>query len=101
MTTHRRAVITIVTESILEARLTRDLEHLGAPGYTITDARGRGHRGVRTASTAEGGNIRCEVVCSGDVADRIIGHLRETYYEHFAMIVFRGEVSVLRPDKFE
>lgn len=97
---HTRKLVTIVTETALEATLTRDLEQLGAPGYTITDARGRGSRGVRSAGWDLSGNIRIEIVCGAEVAQAIAGHLRERYYADYAMILFIAEVEVLRTDKF-
>ena len=70
--------------------LTRDIERLGAHGYTITDARGKGHRGARSAGWEENGNIRIEVVCNETVADAVVSHLREHYYDDYAMILFVG-----------
>ncbi len=32
--------------------------------------------------------------------DDIAARLRERYYDHYAMILFLQDVSVLRPDKF-
>ena len=88
-------VVTIIAEQALESLLVRDLDELGVTGYTITDARGRGHRGVRRSTSAEGGNIRCEVVCTRRLAASILGHLELTYYEHYAMISFVTEIVVL------
>ena len=39
-------LLTIVTEAALENTLAKTIERLGAHGYTITDARGKGGRGV-------------------------------------------------------
>lgn len=88
-------VVTIIAEQALESLLVRDLDELGVTGYTITDARGRGHRGARGSASAEGGNIRCEVVCTRRLAASILDHLELTYYEHYAMISFVTETVVL------
>ncbi len=90
-------VVTIIAEQSLEPLLVSDLERLGVAGYTITDARGRGHRGVRRSSSAEGANIRCEVVCKRGMAASILDHLELTYREHFAMISFVTEIVILHP----
>ena len=95
-----RRLLTIITESVLETALTRDLEKLGAQGYTIVDARGKGHRGVRDAGWEASGNIRLDVVCSEETARRIAEHVQQHYYDDYAMIVLLGEVEVLRPEKF-
>jgi hypothetical protein len=100
MDLHRRRLLTIVTEASLERELLRELESLGASGYTITDARGRGGRGKRASGWAYGANIRVEVVCEAELAARIAGRLRDRWYDDYAMILFVQDVEVLRPEKF-
>lgn len=95
-----RKLITIVTEAILEVELCEQLEELGATGYTVTNARGSGHRGIRDAGWSSSSNVRIEVVCNEEVAHRIVRHLRDNYYNDYAMILFESDVRVLRPEKF-
>jgi nitrogen regulatory protein PII len=95
-----RTLLTIICEAALEARLIKDLELLGAPGWTISDARGRGSRGVRNAGWANDGNIRVEVVCTHDLAERAAHTIQQRYYDNYAMICYLSEVEVLRPQKF-
>ncbi len=97
---HPRKLLTVITEAAIEKDLCADIERLGARGYTVTEARGKGGRGVREASWEPSGNIRVEVVCVESVANTIAEHLRERYYEHYAMILFLSDVQVLRPTKF-
>lgn len=100
MGTDNRKLVTIIAEAALEANIVRDIEHLGAHGYTITEARGKGSRGVRDAGWDEARNLRIEVVCDEPVAAAIAEHLRQRYYENYAMILFMSDVAVLRPGKF-
>lgn len=100
MHTEARSLITIVTEAALERRITDDIRRLGAHGYTVSDARGEGSRGVRSAGWEASSNIRIEVICDNRTADAITAHLRAHYYDHYAMILFMSEVGVLRPEKF-
>ena len=95
-----RKLLTIVTEAALEATLVRDIEALGARGYTITDARGNGGRGKRDASWAPHANIRLEVLCDADTARAICTAMRERYYDNYSMVMYVGDVDVLRPEKF-
>ncbi|MDT8438709.1 MAG: transcriptional regulator [Wenzhouxiangellaceae bacterium] len=97
---HTRKLLTVVTEAALEAVLTRDLERLGASGYTIINARGKGSRGVRDAGWETDANIRIEVVCDEPIARRIAAHLQQRYYDDYAMILLLSDVEVLRPGKF-
>lgn len=96
-----RKVLTIVCEAALEATLVRELELLGARGYTVTDARGKGGRGRREATWGPHANIRVEVICSAQTAQAISGALRERYYDNFSMILFAVDAEVLRPEKFD
>ena len=100
MNAHSRTLLTVICEAALEKRLLADLEALGAPGWTISDARGRGHRGVRSAGWDTDGNIRVEIICARDVAERLAAHLQAKYYANFAMVCYLAQVEVLRPEKF-
>ena len=95
-----RKLVTIITESVLEAELCEFLGGLGVSGYTVTNARGSGSRGVRSAGWAASGNVRIEVVCSKELAAELAQKVSEKYYAHYAMILFESDVRVLRPDKF-
>ena len=95
-----RRLVTIVTEAILEVELCEVLEQLGATGYTVTNARGSGTRGIRDAGCSSSSNVRIAVVCKQGVAERIARHLRDNYYNDYAMILFESDVRVLRPEKF-
>jgi nitrogen regulatory protein PII len=92
--------ITIVAEALLEDRLLRDLQSLGARGWTITESRGKGSRGTRAADF-EGPNVRIETIVGPAVADRILVHVAEHYFEHFAVIAWVDDVEVVRGDKYE
>lgn len=95
-----RKLLTIICEAALESALLRDLESLGARGYTVTDARGKGSRGRRDAAWGPHANIRVEVLCSADTADAICLALREHYYDNYSMVLIVADVEVLRPEKF-
>jgi hypothetical protein len=93
-------LMTIYTEAILETNLLKDIDALGAPGYTITNARGKGSHGLRGASWEANSNIRIEILCSNQVAQKISSHLQENYFDNYAMVAFTSCVDVLRPEKF-
>ena len=76
MNAHNRTLLTVICEAALEHKLEADLKTLGAPGWTLSDARGSGSRGVRSE------------------------HLQARYYANFAMVCYLAEVEVLRPEKF-
>ena len=100
MSAHLRTLLTVICEAALEKKLLADLDQLGAPGWTISDARGRGGRGVRSAGWDTDGNIRVEIICARDVAERLAAHLQAKYYANFAMVCYLAQVEVLLPEKF-
>ena len=95
-----RKLVTIITEAVLEGELCDFLADLGASGYTVTNARGSGSRGVRSAGWSASSNVRIEVVCSEELAAKIAKAVSERYYADYAMILFESDIHVLRPDKF-
>lgn len=95
-----RTLLTLICEAALENRLVKDLEQLGAPGWTLSDARGSGSRGVRSAGWDNDGNIRVEVICNRELAEQLARHVQERYYDNFAMICWLSDVEVLRAGKF-
>lgn len=100
MSTTDRKLVTIITEAVLENELCDFLATLGASGYTVTNARGSGSRGVRSAGWSASSNVRIEVVCSAQLAAEIEKQVSERYYADYAMILFESDIHVLRPDKF-
>ncbi|MGK0269903.1 MAG: nitrogen regulatory protein PII [Cocleimonas sp.] len=100
MDKNTRSLLTIITEMSLEKTLTKELQELGALGYTITNARGRGSRGARRSDWDVESNIRIEIVCTEVIAQAIAKRMQEKYYDNFGMIIFSNNVSVLRADKF-
>jgi nitrogen regulatory protein PII len=91
--------VTIVAEALLESRLLGDVRDCGARGFTLTEVRGEGSRGVR-ASEWEGRNVRIETLVAPDVADRILAHVAEVYFPRFAVVAWVEDVEVVRGDKY-
>lgn len=92
-------LVTIVTEAILEGRLTRDIEECGSRGWTITDSRGHGPRN-RRASELEGGNIRLETLVTPAAAAAIMDLLAREYFPAYAVAAWRTEVHVSRLERY-
>lgn len=97
---HTRKLLTIITESAIEGLIIEDIERLGAHGYTVSDARGKGKRGVRSSSWDTNSNVRIDIVCDEPTADAIAAFMQRRYYDDYAMILFVSDVSVIRPEKF-
>lgn len=99
MDLHELYVVTLIAEPILEDRITRDLLEVGATGFTVIDARGRGTRGIRTGDIP-GQNVRIETVVTKSVAERILLQVQDKWFESFAVIAWAHPTKVVRGDKY-
>lgn len=95
-----RKRVTVITEAVIEKELIGEIEKLGVSGYTITDARGKGHRGIRNAGWEHSANIRIEIVCEEELAQKIAIFLNEHFSRNYAMFLFVSDVHVLSSEKF-
>jgi nitrogen regulatory protein PII len=93
-------LVTVFTEAAIESSIIHELDQLGVPGYTISNARGKGSGGVRSAAWEADANIRIEILCKADLAEQVVERLQARYYEHYSMVMYLSNVDVLRPDKF-
>jgi hypothetical protein len=87
-------LLTILTEAVLEDTLIDEIMELGAKGYTISEARGRGTHGVRTGKWAAGGNIRIEVVGDAALCRRIVERLHSQYERDYGLLMFTCAVEL-------
>lgn len=92
-------LVTIVAETVLEEPLTRGLLERGATGYTVTDSRGRGSRGIRSGDVP-GESITIRVVVPPETADILLDWIRTHYFPHYAVIAWVSKVEVLRGEKY-
>ena len=94
MNTPNRLLLTIVCEAVLEPFLEQELPRLGVTGYTISDARGLGSHGRRSGAWRKEGNIRVEILCDSDLAERVAEHLRREYEANYGLLIFSTPVQV-------
>jgi nitrogen regulatory protein P-II 2 len=92
-------LVTIIAEAVLEDRLLDDVKRLGATGYTLTEVRGEGSRGIR-ATEFEGCNLRIEVLVSEATAGRILECLADEYFALYAVVAYVADVEVVRGEKY-
>jgi hypothetical protein len=94
MNTPNRLLLTIVCEAVLEPFLEQELPALGVTGYTISDARGLGSHGRRSGAWRKEGNIRVEILCDPELAERVAEHLRREYEANYGLLIFSTPVRV-------
>jgi nitrogen regulatory protein P-II 2 len=95
----QRKLLTIVAEAAIEHRLIKDIERLGAKGFTVSAAHGKGPRNQRTGDL-EGGNIRIETVISNEVLEKILEVLAQNYFPHYACTTWVSQVEVVRDERY-
>ena len=93
-------MLVIIAEANLEKLLIKDIQKLGAVGYTVIDVRGGGHSGVREGTWEADRTIRMEVIADENMADTIAQHVLEQYGKDFGITLYFSTVLVLRPQKF-
>ncbi|MCF7799572.1 hypothetical protein K9L05_03620 [Candidatus Babeliales bacterium] len=89
-------LLTIITESDIEEHIIKDVEVLGAKGYTITSVLGKGERGKRNAIWSNNSNIKIEIISDSEICNNIVQHLQNNYIKNYAMIFFIAEVNIFR-----
>ena len=93
------SLVTIVAETALKSRLTKDLGNLGASGYTLTAANGEGPRN-RRAGDVDGGNIMIQCLVSPEVSLKIMSHLEAEYFENYAVVAWVSDAQVIRKERY-
>ena len=100
MQTHDRRLLTIITEAIIERALVAECRRLGAQGYTVLDVRGGGTGGEREGAWEADRSIELQVICTGEVAQRIAEHVLAVYAPNYAVSLYLSDVQVFRAGKY-
>jgi nitrogen regulatory protein P-II 2 len=93
------SLVTIVAETALKTRLTKDLKNLGVSGYTVTAANGEGSRNSR-AGDVDGGNVMIQCLVSRDLSVKIMNHLEVDYFENYAVVAWVSPAEVIRKERY-
>ena len=96
----RIKLVVLICEEALAPLLEPELLALGAKGYTITEVRGRGNRGERDARWALSGNIRVEILCNAQTAERILTKVDERFCANFGLVSYALDVEAQRAEKY-
>ncbi len=100
LTVHPTKLVVLICEEALEALVVPDLLGAGAKGYTVCEARGRGARGVQDGRWLLTSNVRIEVLCHEDVAQRIMEMVFSKYSDNYGLVIYTLDVQTSRSHKF-
>lgn len=92
-------LLTIITEDVLAQKIEKEIESLGAKGFTLSSVTGK-HLGHVRDNLWEGENVKIETIVTQEVSERIFAHLQAKYFEKYAMIAFSYPVNVIRSEHF-
>jgi hypothetical protein len=92
-------LLTIIAADALALPIEREIEQLGAKGFTITSVTGKSLGNTRD-NPWEGENVKIETIVTEEISHKILNHLQEKYFERFAMIAFLHPVQVVRSHHF-
>ena len=88
-------LVTVFCEAILESLVITEFDELGIVGYTVSDCRGRGTHGIRSGSWRLSSNIRIEVMCDEEVAERLASALSQKYDKDYGLLIVASNVDIL------
>ena len=94
-------LVTIVGESVIMEEIAERGLELGATGYTMSEVMGHGSRSARNVVETGGAKtLKVEFVVPSDVAVEILTHVSHDYFEHYAVIAWLSDVSVVRGEQY-
>ena len=96
----RIRLVVVICEEALEPVIRPALLAAGAKGYTVSKASGRGARGERDARWSLSANIRIEILCNAEAAERIVSSVYDQFSANYGLVVYAMDVDVLRAGKF-
>ena len=94
-------LVTVVGEAVVMEDIAEKGIELGATGYTLSEVLGHGSRSARNVIDMGGAKtMKLEFVVPSDVAVEILTHVSHEYFEHYAIIAWLSDVSVVRGEQY-
>ena len=95
-------LVTVVGESVIMEDIAEEGIKLGATGYSMSEVIGHGSRSARNVGSTAGSakTLKIEFVVPSDVAVEILTHVSHEYFEHYAVIAWLSDVSVVRGEQY-
>ena len=94
-------LVTVVGEAVIMEDIAERGVELGASGYTISEVSGHGSRSARNVSMSGGAKtLKVEFVVPTEVATQILQDVSHEYFEHYAVIAWLSDVSVMRGEQY-
>ncbi len=88
-------LVVVVTELSLKQNIHEILKEMGIFGFTVFEVGGSGDSGARDDDWFSSKNIRFEIACKEDIADKAIEQLMLKYSKNFAMFIYKHDIDVI------
>jgi len=90
-------LVTVVGETVIMDDIAKEGLKLGATGYTLSEVIGQGSRSARNVIvTGSSKTMKVEFVVPMNIAEKILKHVSDQYFEHYACIAWLSDVQVVR-----
>ena len=103
--TQQASKLVIVTEKLLLKKIAKIIDEVGATGYTVVEAGGKGSRNVRSSGhpsvSDTQSNIKFEVLTRNrDMALKISDEVAAQFFDDYSGIAYLCDAEVLHAHKF-
>ncbi len=92
-------LVTIIAEGVLRERLLAELLGMGVSGYTLSEVHGHGSSGISELFWT-GAQVRIETLVEPNLAEVILAHLQQHYFDTYSVIAYTSLVGVVRAAKY-
>ena len=93
-------LLTITCEILAQENILEILKKHEITGYTKYEVDGNGSRGLRGQGLKNEKNIKIEIIVRDEKLQDIVEEISRTLFANFAIVLYVGDVGVLRPEKF-
>jgi len=93
-------LLTITCEILAQDNILEILKNHEITGYTKYEVDGNGSRGLRGQGLKNEKNIKIEIIVREEKLQDIVEEISRTLFANFAIVLYVGDVGVLRPEKF-
>ena len=93
-------LLTITCEILAQKNIIEILKKHEITGYTSYEVDGNGARGLRGQGLQTEKNVKVEVIMREEKLSDVIEEISRTLFTDFAIVLYVGDVGVVRTEKF-
>lgn len=93
-------LLTVICEILAQKNVIEILNKHELTGYTTFEVDGNGARGLRGQGFKNEKNVKVEVILREEKLHDIVEEISRTMFANFAVVLYVGDIGVIRPEKF-